>query len=400
MKIGDFMKDTRGFTLVEIMGVIAILAVVVLVTAPTLIKSLKTTENAQYDAFKDDLYLAAESYIESNKDLYKEQLLTIGGKVNVFMKTLKDENLIKHKLKNPKTNEILKDGSYIQIIVQGDGTYKYNFIDAAGSAASYVESSANAKELIDDNSNSGLDHTKPYTSRKYYIGKNPNNYLIFSGNCFSIIHITQNNSLKLIYEGTANGTTCVRNDSNSNDLSPVLWGSTSGLWDQSNIKDMMSGFAGSGSISVGRGSITIVQSKDLHLIEPATFYIGATYHLGNAYGQTLKNHIENERTNSVSEFVGLINTSDYLKISCGSGISCSCITSPSSTCQNDNYLSKSYPYWPINAGTGVNTMHVIKSGLKTQSISDSAYIRPVIYLSQAAKIVRGNGSSTSPYIVS
>ena len=45
-------------------------------------------------------------------------------------------------------------------------------------------------------------------------------------------------------------------------------------------------------------------------------------------------------------------------------------------------------------------MHVIESGLKTQSISDSAYIRPVIYLSQAAKIDRGNGSSTNPYIVS
>lgn len=376
MKIGDFMQNKRGFTLIEVMGVILVLALVLLVTAPTLLKSIKKGEEKQYDAFLEDLYLATESYIQSNKDQYKE-LLTIGGTIGINIETLQNENLIKHTLKNPNTGEDVTKQSYVEITVKSDGTYTYRFVDVASSAASYVEKFAKSTELLSDTESTGLDTSKPYTSRKYYVGENPSNHLIFSGNCFSIIHITQNHSIKLIYEGKASTNTCNRSKDNGS-MNPLAWNS-SGIIDfeSSNIKGLLESASTTGTLSIGRDVVELIKKEDLALVEKAIWYTGASS------SSSLQERIESERQKQyINSKIGILNTSDYLKIG------------------GSNYLSKSYGYWTINPSNAGGVFIINNTEVTTSNVGNPAYLRPVIYLSARASITSGDGSAANPYVVS
>ena len=121
------MKNRYGFTLIEMMAIISLLAVLTLVTAPTIIRLYKSDSKKEYDEYIETLELATESYIKSNIDKYP-QLKTAGGSVNITIKTLRDEgyvkkNLIKHKTKN---NTLDTDG--FKVTANSDMTLKYEWI--------------------------------------------------------------------------------------------------------------------------------------------------------------------------------------------------------------------------------------------------------------------------------
>lgn len=126
MIIGDFMKNKKGFTLVEIIGVIAVLSVIMLVTVPSILRTLKKSENEKYEAFLQNLYLATENYIVQNSTMYPE-LKTVGGTTTVSIKVLREEKLVKKQVINPKTNENILDTQGIKVTVQNDKTNQYSF---------------------------------------------------------------------------------------------------------------------------------------------------------------------------------------------------------------------------------------------------------------------------------
>ena len=68
---GDDMNN-RGFTLVEIIGVIIILACIFLVGFPTLNNMLNKENNEEYDAMVENLCTAGKTYMYSNMDSFKE----------------------------------------------------------------------------------------------------------------------------------------------------------------------------------------------------------------------------------------------------------------------------------------------------------------------------------------
>lgn len=124
------MKNTKGFTLIEIIAVIALLAVIGLVAAPSIIRSLKTADTNQYDGFVEDLYLATETYINLNESTYAN-LKTVGGTATITIGKLREEKLVKAKLVNPKTNKTVPDSASVKVTVQADLTFKYEYIDAS-----------------------------------------------------------------------------------------------------------------------------------------------------------------------------------------------------------------------------------------------------------------------------
>lgn len=129
MRIGDFMKSRRGFTLIEIIGVIALLAVILLVAAPTIIKTLKSTEDSEYSTYVENITLAAETYLQRNRERYP-QLEHIGGIVTITVGTLQEEGFVKKNLKNPKTDANVNEADYIEVTVQSDGSYTYKYKQA------------------------------------------------------------------------------------------------------------------------------------------------------------------------------------------------------------------------------------------------------------------------------
>ena len=67
------MKSLRKNILREIYKTksrfISILAIIVLISVPTLSKTIKNSEEKQYQVFLDNLYVATETYLLSNDEL-------------------------------------------------------------------------------------------------------------------------------------------------------------------------------------------------------------------------------------------------------------------------------------------------------------------------------------------
>lgn len=93
--------NRRGFTLIEMLTVITIIAIVSLLAVPGILGMIKQSEENKYKLFKENLFLATETYIEKNIDNYPE-LNTIGGTVEVSILDLVLDKLIKISTMDPK----------------------------------------------------------------------------------------------------------------------------------------------------------------------------------------------------------------------------------------------------------------------------------------------------------
>ncbi|MBE6143980.1 MAG: type II secretion system protein [Firmicutes bacterium] len=97
------MKQKRGFTLVELLAVISILAAIILVCVPSIINTIKNNEEKEYQDFENTLKRATELYVERNRSLYPE-LNIVGSSIEVDGETLVNEEYLKPDIKNPNDN--------------------------------------------------------------------------------------------------------------------------------------------------------------------------------------------------------------------------------------------------------------------------------------------------------
>lgn len=98
------MSKQKGFTLVEMMGIIILLTVIMLVVAPTMINTLKNNNTKRFEAFKDNLKIATENYIVQAK-LISEYT------VEVKLTTLLEEKYIDEIPSIPKDDPLAEDGN-------------------------------------------------------------------------------------------------------------------------------------------------------------------------------------------------------------------------------------------------------------------------------------------------
>jgi prepilin-type N-terminal cleavage/methylation domain-containing protein len=131
MKIGDIMKKNNAFTMVEMLGVVAILGIILLIAVPSLINSLKSSERKAYEDFIKDLYLAAESYVQHN---YEEFYPNQGeGRNYVTLEELINEGYLNGNLVNPNTDEpIRNEASRINLTKEENGVINYDYVYMEG----------------------------------------------------------------------------------------------------------------------------------------------------------------------------------------------------------------------------------------------------------------------------
>lgn len=119
------MNKNKGFTLVELIGIVIVLGVLVIIGIPSLIKTMKVNQNREYEVFEKNLFLAAETYVSDHIEEIDE-LKVVGGTYYVFTSYLLEEKLIKQKnLYNPKTKRNLTDNAAIKVTVSEDSSYEY-----------------------------------------------------------------------------------------------------------------------------------------------------------------------------------------------------------------------------------------------------------------------------------
>lgn len=254
------------------------------------------------------------------------------------------------------------------------------------------------ENLVNDTEKTGLDLNNPWAMKKYYVGKNPSNYLILNRSCYRIVGITSNNSIKIVYDGPVSDNTTCTPASNKGVIAELVWDETgSNDWNKpATLKNLIAIWDTDKNVN------NIIQSLDVEKLVQPNWYIGKTKDNKNL---TLKELIMLERsvTSKDSYYIGLLNVSDYLKAS--SNIACDGLNKDTKKeCIVDNYLYDGNEIWFFNTTEIQNYQNhayqLQKNGsIKLKATTTEGDVRPVLYLKNTVTLT-GSGRSSSPYIVS
>lgn len=230
----------------------------------------------------------------------------------------------------------------------------------------------------------------PYSIEYYFYGSNPNNYLVFSNNCWRIIGFSVNNLLKIVYDGPVSKYGSCEYDSDSEgSVALTTWDRRRyeiGDWEtRSSLAKYMLSWEENSRIQIGKTDMTLDSEK----MESVEWYIGTVEAVNSPiedilYQETIKKTSEKRK-------IGLMNVSDYLRLEK----------------DKTNYLRKrNYQWWLINLSSleEKKVWIVTKEGnLESKKVvfSNEFYfsgVRPVIYLKENTKLI-GNGTQYNPYQV-
>ena len=127
-----------GFTLIELLGVIVVLSIMIIVSAPSIIGTFRNASEKEYTAFLTRLYNATETYVELNRKSY-DQLNVTGGFVDIPIDILMKEGLIKKLGIDPNTGNPVPRTYSVTATRQADGTVSYAIYNQNTSTDSYYQ---------------------------------------------------------------------------------------------------------------------------------------------------------------------------------------------------------------------------------------------------------------------
>lgn len=114
--------NNKAFTLVEIIGVVAILALMFLVAYPSIVSLSKNEDNKKYELMVKDICLAGESYIYATNIAIKP-----GSTIPITIEDLKNNGYIDAHLKDAKTNQEISASKTILYRVNNDNTLECTY---------------------------------------------------------------------------------------------------------------------------------------------------------------------------------------------------------------------------------------------------------------------------------
>lgn len=119
------MKN-KGFTLVEMLGVMTLLVVIFAFIYPNVIQMLEKGKETDYAEYENSVFLATEAYVNSDTTL-SSQLVNEGDSVSVTYSDLLTNGFLSSKLVNPKTNKSAGNESAkkVTITVAKDKMFTY-----------------------------------------------------------------------------------------------------------------------------------------------------------------------------------------------------------------------------------------------------------------------------------
>lgn len=119
--------NNKGFTLIELVGIVLILAAILLISFPSLLNISASDEEKKFDSMVDNLCLAGEAYIHANSDDFSE-LSIIGSVINISVEELIAYGNIDRNTKNPKTNDNILDDT-LTYTVNSDYSLECEYVD-------------------------------------------------------------------------------------------------------------------------------------------------------------------------------------------------------------------------------------------------------------------------------
>ena len=126
--------NNKGFTMVEVLGVVTILVIISLFTFP-IISSLTNDTTSKNKQFLDSLYQAAETYLEMNYERFKNNEISY-----ISASKLIEEGLLSNNLINPNTNKrVIDEDGVVEATRDVDNSFKYNYAINQYITINYIE---------------------------------------------------------------------------------------------------------------------------------------------------------------------------------------------------------------------------------------------------------------------
>lgn len=339
------MKN-KAFTLVELLGVIVILALISLVAIPPIVNRVKTTKNTLSEATKTLIITTADLYVDENSNEYPK--LT-GNVFCISLQKLSDEGKLSKDLKDVMTNKPINLDRYVKVTVD-NGYYSYDVVDTCSevqAVALPLMEVANVGDYVDykpGNWNATVDNVK-LTPIDYYDG----GFSIYNEATYSAV-ISKNS-----------GVACDSSDSTSNSGYRVLY------------KDITNNVIA--LVHAGISECYRLESDDdFSLISDSI-----------AAGKYVNNYATSAH---------YFNGEDFNKVLGKTLDECDGVSS--TACGSENDLIA------IGNDYIINTAHngEYSYSFVDNTVSSGAYgLRPVIILKQNIVKLSGNGTSENPYII-
>lgn len=150
----------RGFTLVELLGIIVVLGIIAVIVTPVIQRTLEQNEDTVYKTLMKQIEGNAKDYLTVNTDKLPQNE---GDRVSIKIGDIKKEGLVQINIKNPKTNNIISNESYVMVTKEGNNyryeTSIYDLTDASEvvSGAPIITLTTSSNETVNIGSNYSLE---------------------------------------------------------------------------------------------------------------------------------------------------------------------------------------------------------------------------------------------------
>ena len=101
--------NKKGFTLIEVLGVIILLAIVTTITVPAITRQIKKGNEESYNAQIKRIKTAADLYVSDNLNYFTSEC------TDIFLSTLQNNNYVDKDITNPLTNELFDKNMNIKV---------------------------------------------------------------------------------------------------------------------------------------------------------------------------------------------------------------------------------------------------------------------------------------------
>ena len=417
----------NAFTLVELLAVIAILTIIMVISVPQLITSLKNKKTDALEKTKDLLISAARNYVID----YELKVPT-----SISIETLCKNDYLECPIKNPIDNSNLN--GYVN--VDDNKLYVYSDTRDYITIRDYIIDLYNDESLRTSN---GLKKDNTVDTNIRYYGSDPNNYVSFNNELWRIIGVFGNN-VKLVRSESLGSLSWDSSDSSINKGNGInQWGeSTYGdgsYYEGADLHVYLNKMYYGGDTTVtcydGYQNSTITCPTNTLdrtaklLIDKHTWSLGAiemsiedtisfyNAERGTANGKTCTSgtycNDTVTRTTKWTGYVALPYITDWAYASSESICETNIQTKDSSNlfvCKNNNWMQRSAWTWYLSPGVqsananyvwtvsgNGNVANYIMFGAMSKFAYYGSNVAPSIYLKSSVLMKGGSGTSSDPY---
>ena len=417
----------NAFTLVELLAVIAILTIIMVISVPQLITSIKNKKIDALEKTKDLLISAARNYVID----YELKVPT-----SISIETLCKNDYLECPIKNPIDNSNLN--GYVN--VDDNKVYVYSDTRDYITIRDYIIDLYNDESLRTSN---GLKKDNTVDTNIRYYGSDPNNYVSFNNELWRIIGVFGNN-VKLVRSESLGSLSWDSSDSSINKGNGInQWGESTygdgsyyeGADLQVYLNKMYYGgdttvtcYDGYQNSTITCPTNTLDRTAKL-LIDKHTWSLGAiemsiedtisfyNAERGTANGKTCTsgNYCNDSviRTTKWTGYVALPYITDWAYASSESICETNIQTKDSSNlfvCKNNNWMQRSAWTWYLSPGVqsananyvwtvsgNGNVANYIMFGAMSKFAYYGSNVAPSIYLKSSVLMKGGSGTSSDPY---